>query len=233
MPNTRTPQKRERNRVGGTRRVASEQLKRKGQGSEVRALETFSSELPDSECGLLRGEPKEGRSRSFHRSPQGDTVLPSSPFPLAGPQAGWTPAGAPPLPLHYHSFCVGQSRVLSAQRSSSPFPHHSLPAWDPLLVPCELERSFAGLVLRSPAGAFCADPGSLATRSQKRKEGRTPPSSVRCEPWDVRQLVFHTLTMYSLKLHLKLYRLSLGTDEYSDGSLRFSLFKGLKLLFLW
>lgn len=222
MPNTRTPQKRERNRVGGTRRVASEQLKRKGQGSEVRALETFSSELPASECGLLRGQPKEGRSRSVHQSPQGDAVLPNSPFPPAGSQAGWTPAGAPPLPLHYHSICRGQSRVLSAQRSSSPCPPHSLPAWDPLLVPCE--HSFAGLVLSSPAGVFCADPGSLATRSQKRKEGRTPPSSVCWEPWDVKQLVFYTPTVYSLKLHLKLYRLCLETDEYSGGSLHLSSF---------
>lgn len=121
MPSTRTPQKRERNRVGGTRRVASEQLKRKGQGSEARALETFSSERPASECGLPRGKPQEGRSRRFHRSPQGDIKLLGFPFSPAGPQTGWTRQEPPHSPSTLAS-CRGQPGVLSAPAVLAPLP---------------------------------------------------------------------------------------------------------------
>lgn len=131
MPNTRTPQKRERNRVGGTRRVASEQLKRKGQGSEARALETFSSERPASECGLPRGKPKEGQSRSFHRSPRGDTALPGYPFPAAGPQAGWTLQEL----LHLSTLTLSAEASLESCPSQSSLPPALLALCPPPPIP--------------------------------------------------------------------------------------------------
>lgn len=181
MPNTRTPQKRERNRVGGTRRVASEQLKRKGQGSEARALETFSSERPASECGLPRGKPKEGQSRSFHRSPRGDTALPGYPFPAAGPQAGWTLQEL----LHLSTLTLSAEASLESCPSQSSLPpallaplhflsSHSLPAWDPLLVPCQLGRSFAGPVPQLTCWSFLRGPWEPSNREPEAEGGQDP-----------------------------------------------------------
>lgn len=127
-------------------------------------------------------------------------------------RAGRRPARPAPIPRHCHSGCRGLERagptLLSTLPSSSqarrphplstsfipypacllpsspltlhPSPSHPLPAWD------TLTGSFADPAHQFTCGAFRADAGSLATRSQKRKEGRTPPSSC-----DVRLFVSH------------------------------------------
>lgn len=218
MPNTRTPQKRERNRVGGTRRVASEQLKRKGQGSEAKALETFSSECPASECGPPRGESS--------RKGGALGVTPCSLGPLyspAGPQVGRTRQELPHYTFILTPSAEASPGVLSAQSTSPHCPPHSLPAWDPLLVPSQLERSFAGPVPRLTCWSFLRGPWEPSNREPE-AEGGQDPALIRVLRAQGCQATFVSHANDLIKLHLKLYRLSLRTDDDSAGSLPFSSF---------
>lgn len=139
MPDGGTPQRKERNRVGGTCRVASEQLKRKGQGSKAGPWKRPVLSVLPLRCAPRWGQSKGGRS-SFHRSPQADTELPSSPAPQrplgqGGCGRGSLAAPLPPLPQRPALSSAGPtllSTLPSTPLLSSP-PHllHPLPSLTP------------------------------------------------------------------------------------------------------
>lgn len=106
------------------------------------------------------------------RSPRGDTVLPRSSLLPSWSAGREDAAGAPPLHLHSHSFC--SPGVLSAQSTSPHCPPHSLPAWDPLLVPSQLERSFAGPVPRLTCWSFLRGPWEPSNREPEAEGGQDP-----------------------------------------------------------
>lgn len=132
-------------------------------------------------------------SHSFHRGQPG--VLPAE--ALQQPTLHALPSS--PLALHIRfssNSCPPLPALLNLLANSTALLTR-FPPGDPLLLHCQPWAPSQAQSLSSPARTFCADPGSLATCSQKRKEGRTPPSSIGYELGCQATCVSHTPTIYS------------------------------------
>lgn len=164
--------------MGGTCRVASEQLKRKGQGSKAGPWKRPVLSVLPLRCGPRWGQPKGGRGRSFRRSPQADPALPSSP-PRSGPSARVDAAGAPTP--------AGQA-LLSALPST---PLHSPPHLSALLTPLPFSPPAlltpflprippgAAPVPQFTCGSFPRGPWQPSNREPEAEGGQDPALSLR------------------------------------------------------